>query len=95
MPIKWSAVKVSEAMDEVEAHLNEAQPFINRALATVREARRLPDLAGYMDDRLTRVEWDIQDRFARLKGGVASVRNAIPAGAIEADRADGKTPGLF
>jgi len=57
--IKWSAIKVSEAMDDVELQLSCAQPFIDQALAKVQEVRRIPNLAGYMDDRLARVEWGI------------------------------------
>jgi len=98
MPIKWSAVKVSEAMDKVEFQLACAQPFIDQALATVQEARRIPNLAGYMDDRLARVEWDIKEKFNRIKAGVESVRQSIPDGAIEAERENfrhGSTPSLI
>jgi hypothetical protein len=90
MPIKWSAAKVSKAMDEVELQLSCAQPFIDQALAIVQEARRIPNLAGYMDDRLARVEWDIKEKFNRIKAGVESVRKSIPEGAIEAEREAGK-----
>ena len=86
MPIKWSAVRVSEAMDEVELQLTCAQPFIDQAIAKVQEARRIPNLAGYMDDRLARVEWDIKEKFNRIKAGIESVRKAIPEGAIEEER---------
>ncbi len=86
MPIKWSAVKVSEAMDEVELQLSCVQPFIDEALAKVQKARRIPNLASYMDDRLARVEWDIKEKFNRIKAGVESVRKSIPEGAIEAER---------
>jgi len=86
MPIKWSALKVKEAMDEVELQLTCAQPFIDQALTKVQEARRIPNLAGYMDDRLARVEWDIKEKFNRIKAAVDSVRKAIPEGAIETER---------
>lgn len=89
VPIRWSALQVAEAVDAVEALLNEAQPFIDQALAKVQEARRIPNLAGYMDDRLARVEWDIKEKFGRLKVGIESVRKAIPDGAIEAERSRG------
>jgi len=87
--IRWSALKVSEAMDEVELQLTCAQPFIDQALEIVREARRIPNLAGYMDERLARVEWDIKEKFGHLKVGIESVRKAIPDGAIEAERSRG------
>ena len=86
MPIKWSAVKVSEAMDKVELQLACAQPFIDQALAIVQQARKIPNLAGYMDDRLARVEWDIKEKFNRINGAVEAVRKAIPEGAIEEER---------
>ena len=86
MAIKWSAVKVSEAMDMVELQLSCAQPFIDQALVVVQEARRIPNLAGYMDDRLARVEWDIKEKFNRSKVGIEAVRKAIPEGAIEEER---------
>jgi hypothetical protein len=86
MLIKWSAVKVSEAIDDAELQLTCAQPFIDQALATVQEARRIPNLAGYMGDRLARVEWDIKEKFNRIKASIESVRKAIPEGAIEAEQ---------
>ena len=86
MPIKWSALRVKEAMDEVELQLTCAQPFLDQAVAKVQEARRIPNLAGYMDDRLARVEFDIRERLNRIKGGIQSVRKAIPEGAIETER---------
>ena len=86
MPIKWSAIRVSEAMDKVELQLTCAQPFIEQALATVQEARRIANLSGYMDDRLARVEWDIKGKFNRIKMGIEAVRRAIPEGAIEEGR---------
>ena len=84
--IQWSAVKVSEAMDMVELQLKCAQPFIDQALITVQEARRIPHLAGYMDDRLAGLEFYIKERGGGVKGRVQSVRQAIPEGAIEAEQ---------
>ena len=86
MAIKWSAVKVSEAMDEVELQLTCAQPFIDQALAKVQEVRRIPNLAGYMDDRLSGLELYIKEKWGGVKSRVQSVRNAIPEGAIEEEQ---------
>lgn len=86
MSIKWSAVRVIEAMDEAELQLTCAQPFIDQALAAVQEAKQIPNLAGYMDDRLARVEWDVKEKFNRIKGSIESVRKAIPEGTIEEER---------
>lgn len=75
-----------EAMDEAELQLTCAQPFIDQALAAVQEAKQIPNLAGYMDDRLARVEWDVKEKFNRIKGSIESVRKAIPEGTIEEER---------
>ncbi len=85
MPIKWSAVKVSEAMDEVEHQINLAEVFLDEATATAREARNIANLPGYLDDRLRRLISEIE-RIAYVKASIKSVRNAIPDGAIEAER---------
>ncbi len=39
MPIKWSALKVSEVMDEVEHQVDLADSFLSEA----KEKRRLPE----------------------------------------------------
>jgi hypothetical protein len=87
MPIKWSAVQVDQAMSEVEARLDEAQLFLEQAIVAVQKARRIPDLPSYVDHRLSRLEADIRDRYARLKADVQSIRENIPDGAIEAEQA--------
>ena len=85
MPIKWGAVKVSEAMDKVEKQVSLAEAFIAEAKAKVTEARRIANLPGYLDDRLVRLITQIE-RIDNIKGAIEAVRNAIPDGAIEAER---------
>ncbi len=51
MPIKWSATKVSEAMDEVEAQVSLADQFIAEAKAKVEAAKKIPKLPQYMEHR--------------------------------------------
>lgn len=86
MPIKWSAIRVSRAMDEIEMQLQCAQPFIDSALTKAREAKGIPNLPGYIDERLNRLVWDIEHRFENLKGAIDTVRKNIPEGAIEAEQ---------
>ena len=89
MPIKWSAVKVSEAMDGVEQQVLLADQFIAEAKVKAEEARKIADLPSYMDDCLCRLIDQIQ-RIDNVKGAITSVRNSIPDGAIEAEQARGK-----
>ena len=85
MPIKGSAVKVNEAMDKVEAQVMLADQFIAEARAKASVALNIADLPGYMEDRIRRLIGDI-DRIDYVKGAIEATRNAIPDGAIEAER---------
>ena len=85
MPIKWSAVKVSEAMDKVEHQVTLAEAFFAEARAKASVALNIADLPQYMSDRIRRLIGDI-DRIDNVKGAIEATRNAIPDGAIEAER---------
>ena len=85
MPIKWSAVKVSDAMDMAEEFIREADLPLFQAKIVAREAKKIANLPLYIDDRLRRLIDQI-DRIENVKGAITSVRNAIPDGAIEAER---------
>ena len=85
MPIKWSAVKVSEAMDEVECQINLADVFFAEAKRKGAEARNIANLPQYLDQRLIRLITDIE-RIDYVKATIKAVRSAIPDGAIETER---------
>ena len=85
MAIKWSAVKVSEAMGEVEAQVILADQFIAEAKAKAEAAKKIPNLPQYMKQRLNRLI-DQLERMEYIKSAITSVRKDIPDGAIEAER---------
>jgi len=85
MPIKWSAIKVSEAMDEVEQQVLLADQFIAEAKAKAEAAKRISNLPQYMEQRLNRLI-DQLERMEYIKGAITSIRKDIPDGAIEAER---------
>jgi len=89
MPIKWSAVKVSEAMDEVEHQVSLAEAFLTEAKTKATGARSIANLPQYVDERLIRVISQIE-RIDYIKDAITSVRESIPSGAIEAERGQGK-----
>ena len=96
MPIKWSAVKVSEAMYMAEGFVNEAAEPLEQAKIVATEARKIANLPQYVDDRLCRLI-DRIDRIDNVKGAITSIRNAIPDGAIEVEQKQtrhGSTPSL-
>ena len=85
MAIKWSAVKVSEAMDRVERQIALAEGFIADAKAKAAEARNIANLPQYLDQRLVHLISQIE-RIDNVKDTIKAVRNAIPDGAIEAEQ---------
>ncbi len=86
MPIKWSAPKVSEAMDGVEQQVLLADQFITEAKAKAREAKKIPNLPQYMEQRINRLI-DQLDRIDYIKKAIEAIRKDIPDGAIEAEQA--------
>ncbi len=86
MPIKWSAVKVSEAMDEVENQLSLAEAFLTEAKTKAEQARKIANLPQYLDQRLIRLLTELE-RIDNVRSAIEAVRKSIPDGAIEAERA--------
>jgi len=85
MPIKWSAVKVSEAVDKVEQQVLLADQFITEAKAKAKEAKKIDNLPQYMEQRLNSLI-DQLNRMENIQRAIESIRQDIPAGAIEAER---------
>ena len=85
MPIKWSAVKVNEVMDDVERHINLAESFLVEAKVKAEVARKITDLPQYIDQRLIRLTCDIK-RIGNVRSAIEAVRQSIPDGAIEVEQ---------
>ena len=96
MPIKWSALRVNEAMDMVEEFVNQAAEPLEQAKLVANEARSIPNLPQYLDQRLTRLIIDIE-RIDYIKSSIEAVRRDLPGGAIEAEKkseSHGRQPAL-
>ncbi|MDD5509483.1 MAG: hypothetical protein PHI12_01535 [Dehalococcoidales bacterium] len=85
MPIRWSALLVSEAMDMVEEFVNQAAEPLAQARIVANEARNIPNLPQYLDQRLVHLVCDIE-RIDYIKSSIKAVRNDLPDGAVEAER---------
>ena len=85
MAIKWSAVRVSEAMDEVERQVTLADDFIAQAKVKAEEARKIPNLPQYMDTRLISLIGQLE-RMEYVKSAIERIRNDIPQEALEEER---------
>jgi len=85
MPIKWSALKVREAMDMAEEFVNQADEPLEQAKIVATEVRKIANLPRYIDQILIRLIGDIK-RVDYVKAAIKSVRNSLPDGALEAQQ---------
>ena len=93
MPIKWSALRVSEAADMMEEFVKEAVEPLESVKLVAEEARKIANLPQYVDQDFIRIIGEIEraiggrlDPTGRLRACIASIRKDLPEGAIEADR---------
>lgn len=98
MPIKWNALMVNEAMDMVEEYVNQAIEPLEQAKLVATEARKIPNLPGYIDQHLSRLigeiervtggisPWNQQPHPGNVRSAIISVRESIPSGTVEAER---------
>ncbi len=96
MPIKWSALRVNEAMDMVEEFVNQAVEPLEQAKIVANEARNIANLPQYLDQRLVRLVIDIE-RIDYIRTSINAVRNDLPNGAVEAEKKSesyGRQPAL-
>ena len=85
MPIKWSALRVSEAMDMVEEYIDQAAEPLDQAKIVANEARNIVNLPQYLDQRLVRLIIDIE-RIDYIKNSISAVRTELPDRAVEAEK---------
>ena len=85
MSIKWSALRVSEAMDMVEELISQADEPLDQAKIVANEARNIVNLPQYLDQRLVRLIIDIE-RIDYIRNSIKAVRNELPDRAIEAEK---------
>jgi len=85
VPIKWSALRVSEAMDMVEGFVNQAAEPLEQAKIVANEARNIANLPQYLDQRLVHLIINIE-RIDYIKSSIESVRNELPGGAVEEEK---------
>ncbi len=105
MPIRWSALKVSEAASMIEEVLSRAREPLEDARVIIRETRTIPELPMYITQDLDRLQGKIDDCLGGtqwqpdgwMKKFIEAIREDIPTGAIQSDENKakyGSTPAL-
>jgi hypothetical protein len=99
VPIKWNALKVSEAAGKIEELINQAAEPLEQARNVAKEAKKLPNLPQYIEqglnsilaeiERVTGGEHSYGDQ-AHYDGGIKRaidrLRGDIPKDALQSDQ---------
>jgi len=99
MPIRWSALKVSEAASMIEDFVNQAAEPLEQARIAASEARKIDNLPEYVDQYFMRLLGEIEraiggsqlEPVGRLKAAIEAIRKAIPKQATEGEQASLKS----
>jgi hypothetical protein len=86
MPIRWSTVKVSEEVDEIEELMNSIRPTLWRMREKAEELRRIPNLPGYIDQPTVTMTSKVDNFNNYVKGYIQRIRDHIPKEALEEER---------
>jgi len=86
MPIKWSAVRVSDNVDEIEELMSSIRPTLWRIREKAEELRRIPNLPGYIDQPTATMTFKVDNFNDYMKGYVERIRNLIPADALKKEQ---------
>jgi hypothetical protein len=99
VPIKWSALKVSEAANRIEELINRAAEPLEQARIVALEARKIDNLPQYIGqglnsilaeiERVTggEVSWSKEHQDGSIKRAIDRLRGDIPKDAIQSDQA--------
>jgi hypothetical protein len=86
MPIRWSTIKVTEGIDEIEELMNSIRPTLWQIREKAEELRRIPNLPGYIDQPTVSMTFKVDSFNTYMKGYVERIRNLIPKDALEEER---------
>jgi hypothetical protein len=86
VPIKWSTVKVSEEVNEIEELMNSIRPTLWRMREKAEELRRIPNLPAYIAQPTVTMTSKVDNFNTYMKGYIERIRNLIPKEALERER---------
>jgi hypothetical protein len=102
VPIKWSALKMSEAADKIEELINQATEPLEQAKIVALEARKIDNLPQYIVQGLNsifteiervaggEVSWSKEHQDGSIKRAIDRLRDDIPKDAIQSDQVSQK-----
>jgi len=86
MPIKWSALRVGEDVDDIEELFNSITPTLWRMREKAEELRRIQNLPRYIDQPTATMTFKVDNFNSYMKGYIQRIRDHIPKDALEEER---------
>jgi hypothetical protein len=85
--IKWSALKVSETVDEIEELAKSMGATLWQIREKAQELRQIPNLPGYIDQPTATMTFKVENyKTYIMKGYIERIRKLIPEDALEDER---------
>lgn len=88
MPIRWSALKVSQSLNELESLLKAVEPKLRECEAKATETTKIVNLPEYMTQPLMSFTYIIDRAIDGLYGRISSARKYIPVEVLEREQAE-------
>lgn len=86
MRVRWSPLEVSDAMNRVEEHLNNARAPLELAREEAVKAREIPNLPQYVTSRLRSLEVNIQWVIDKPRSDIGMLRRDLPKDQLAEER---------
>ena len=86
MAIKWSAVKVSDKVDEIEELYNSITPTLWQIREKAEELRGISNLPGYIDQPVYSMSSRVESFNYSMKSSFQRIRDHIPQDALKEER---------
>ena len=78
MPVKWSPLKVSQAVDIIEEHVNNGSTPFDLAREEAGKALLIPNLPQYMESEFRTLAANLESGVQRIRSDIARVRRDLP-----------------
>lgn len=88
MPVRWSPLKVSQAIDRVEAQLNAAHKPLERAQKEALKALETPALPEYMKYEIRSLADSLRASVSRISYEIERVRRDLPKDQLTKEKQD-------
>jgi len=86
MPIRWSAVRVNEAVGDIEELTKSIGATLWHIREKAQELRQIPSLPGYIDQPTATMTVKVDNFNTYIKGYIQRIRDHIPKEALEEER---------